>query len=545
MTLSKALKKRLEERGRLTPREAAALWLIYREEARAKKKPLRDYAPAVKLEERMTAGAFGEAFDSLLDTAGAAEEWGQKNLWRLMYRATKLVDAVDLLSTADVMKTVARLVLEGLLPRLPKPVTFDEWNRLVAHDQEDTLVEVEAFARHIADEELEAEGFKELPEGGWEGVKVADLEARRQKARDRLTGMIKAGELTGGLAVWPRGWAAYTLISEDDTIPGLAALRAFWPVWTRAHDLFIQETPTIDQDTPAGWREIYAPMSRLEVSEMVGAVATCLSDAKKTAWGKTLITPADLAPEGLARLVMQVETPLLLPAGDVVGRVDWKAFSRAHADFKEKPVWVVKNSDLKAKAAALGLKPDRFESLVGVMGRFYPEAEAQAARGVIGSIAEVLTTLHYTDAPPFTYGKKRPDFFGIDLVTPLEDVVLKLGLVFGEVATYKRVLRLVSEDYFGGLPLTDADTAEDLKAIEDDLAQAEETLTGWADRLKGWPWNIENTTGLILKKAAADEDEAKLKAASITIHLIGLDLGDPLEDLLKTRSGLPKYQGKA
>ena len=114
------------------------------------------------------------------------------------------------------------------------------------------------------------------------------------------------------------------------------------------------------------------------------------------------------------------------------------------------------------------------------------------------------------------------DFLGVSFLTPLQEAIRFLGEVFGEAATFRRTYDLLSDEYFGGLPLLGKGTREYLAQVDIALAGAEEQLAAWLNSLQAWPWGVD-TTSLKLVKADVDEDEARRQADALVDGVLARD----------------------
>ena len=103
------------------------------------------------------------------------------------------------------------------------------------------------------------------------------------------------------------------------------------------------------------------------------------------------------------------------------------------------------------------------------------------------------------------------EFLGMDFFTPLEEAVKQLGVALGEVAMFRKVYDILSDKYFGGLPILAAEYRERLDMVGELLYSAGEDLEEWLDRLARWPWSVDVSK---LKEELVKAVEAKTPAES-------------------------------
>jgi hypothetical protein len=462
---------------------------------------------------RLTAWAEVEALDPLGEVAGfLTEGWLEGQTFETL---SPPLDVIREYNAAQGEEDPAALFFEN------------EHNRRAWAEAEGDRLLVEVFAGNRDD--LEAW----VKSGGY--VKDADRQtelAKEDEFYDHLVALLEAGELEGGLAVSLRNSYNEVLL-EAGTIPAWAALRAVWGDWLYDHGFRLHDTAVIHPKAFDGVMTVY----RLEDGEdltdddLAAVAGDFLADCKKRPWGRNLAAPKSVDLDALGFFLPTVETPLLAGEAPDLGRVDWEAFRKSEeaailGDGEPYPVATV--GSLKAKVAGYG---DR----TFVLEDYYPTDKAEERRRDLAVTVRLLNSMRVSHRA-FTSPKHEDltglaGFLGVDFSTPLEQAVAFLGQVFGDLATFRRTYDLLSEEYFGGLPLLSDHTRENLDLADVVLSTAEDRLADWLKTLEGPLWNVD-TTSLKLVKADVDEDEVRQEVDNIVeLVMIRAELADKNFDL--------------
>lgn len=531
----------------------------------------------------------------LRSLVGVANLRASSEVWRLYFKAFVAWQQVDRLLLTDSFSEVARLVVGQLTGNSyyspPRPASREEYARLTAWAEEEALDTLESVVEFMVEDWLEGQDFETLSppskfveaynaaqgetdpaalffenehnrrawaeaEGdrllgevfagnrddleAWvksgDYVKDADRQAvtvKEAEFYDRLVAMLEAGELEGGLSVSPHNSYNEVLL-EGGTIPAWAALRAVWEDWLYNRGYRLHDTAVIHPKAFDGVRTVYRleDGETLTEEELAAAAGDFLADCKKRPWGRNLPAPKSVDLADLAFFLATVETPLLAGEAPDLSRVDWEAFRKSEeaaifGDGEPYPVATVRS--LKAKVAG-------YSDRTYFLENYYPTDKAEERRRDLALSVKLLNSMRVSHRA-FT-SPKREDltglagFLGVEFSTPLEEAVAFLGRVFGDLATFRRTYDLLSEEYFGGLPLLDAFTRESLDQADQVLAAAEAHLTDWLKTLEGPMWNVD-TTSLKLVKADVDEDLVRREVDTIVEMVMiraefkdrGFDLG--------------------
>lgn len=513
----------------------------------------------------------------LRSLVGMANLRASSEVWRLYFKAFLAWQQIDRLLLTDTFSEVARLVATQLtgdtIYSPPRPASREEYARLTAWAKEEALDPLESVVEFMVEEWLEGQHFETLSppleviqdfnvtqgetdpaavlyenehnrrawaeaEGdrllgevfagnrddleAWvksgDYVKDTDRQAEHAKKAeffDRLVAMLEAGELEGGLSVSPQNSYNEVLL-EAGTIPAWVALRAVWGDWLYNRGYRLHDTAVIHPKAFDGVNTVY----RLEDGEtladddLAAVAGDFLADCKKRPWGRNLPAPKAVDLAALAFFLNLVETPLLAGEAPDLGRVDWEAFKKSEKDafFGDgEPYPVATVRSLKAKIADYSDRTYFLED-------YYPTDKAEERRRDLAQSVRLLNSMRVSHRA-FTSPKREDltglaDFLGVEFSTPLEEAVAFLGRVFGDLATFRRAYDLLSEEYFGGLPLLDTHTRENLDQAEFALSAAEAHLADWLKTLEGPMWNVD-TTSLKLVKPDFDEDLARREADMI------------------------------
>lgn len=396
------LKKRLETNlQNLSVEEAGRLLLIYTHEA-DKKNHKGGYPPLLELwdawnlrvsksrgkeEEPATVVAFnGLVFlQYLISETNQTIQLLTAQLVINSLQASKKLDKFLLL---DAISEVARMV-RGTLEDYPKPVSREDYHRLLAWAEEDLLIDLGEEVNFIVVEWASLQGFTkiEIPvedmkakaeETGedWRAYLGSDEDFRRERAEannlletfrgdedrleewiqsneyvdhyvefspadlnaktdelfDDLVARLEAGELEGGAGIYAPDVHAPIVLLREGKLPALVALRAVWPQWVAAQDLRIKEY-TPDPLGPHGIKQLYDPFTgdELDRPALVELVGKFVKECKGRSWGEGLadLRQAQMKPEALLDLLIREGDPLLYLDIDKPdwGMVDFEAFA--------------------------------------------------------------------------------------------------------------------------------------------------------------------------------------------------------------------------
>jgi hypothetical protein len=209
--LPRTLKKKLEASlESLTPRESGRLFLLYYHEERAKNiPPSRDYPPVKELEDawqkrlevakkRGVAEYNAEAarfngYWFLASLAATANMFAEGDLWRIVLLGMMTRQKVENLLYQDAVSEIARNTVGDLVRNMPRPVSREAYDRMVAWANTDALDLLTDIVDGIVEDWEEDQGFKyhEVPLEFWE--------AHKDKLDDLLKTLPKDAD-------WPQGF---------------------------------------------------------------------------------------------------------------------------------------------------------------------------------------------------------------------------------------------------------------------------------------------------------------------------------------------------
>lgn len=397
------LKKRLETNlQNLSVEEAGRLMLIYTLEA-DKKNHEGGYPPLLELwdawqlkvsksrgkeEEPATVAAFN-ALVFLQHIISEANQTIQLLTAQLVINSLQASKKLDKLLLLDAISEVARMA-RGTLEDYPKPVSRDDYRRLLAWAEEDLPIDLGEEVNFIVEEWARLQGFTkiEIPvedmkakaeETGedwreyrrsdedfrreWAEVNNllatfggdedrleewvqsneyvdhyvefsrADLEAKTDELFDNLVARLEAGKLEGGEGIYPPDIHAPLVLLRDGKLPALVALRAVWPQWVAAQDLRIKDFVP-DPLGPQGIGQIYDPFTgeKLDRPALVELVGKFVKECKGRSWGEGLadLRQAQMKPEALLDLLIQEGDPFLYLDIDKPdwGMIDFEGFAK-------------------------------------------------------------------------------------------------------------------------------------------------------------------------------------------------------------------------
>lgn len=359
--------------------------------------------------------------------------------------------------------------------------------------------------------------------------------AKRDELEDHLVALWQAGELDACLAVTLRAFLDYPVaLDAAGTIPAWAALRAVWAGWLDSKGYRQQGRATPHPKALDGVRVVVnlADGEDVEGEDLARLAGDFLADCKKRPWGRNLPAPKSVDLAALGFFLTTVETPLTPDEAPDLGRVAWETFRKSEKDAvygAGDPAPAASVRSLKPVVAALG---SEYSGRFWILDQFYPTDEVVIARMNLARIVRLVRSMQVSHRA-FTYPPRMKedttllvgdlaDFFGVSFLTPLQEAIRFLGEVFGEAATFRRTYDLLSDEYFGGLPLLHKTTRDKLDQVDAILAEAEEQLADWLNSLKRWPWEID-TTSLKLVKADVDEDEARRQADDLVNLVLNRD----------------------
>ena len=501
--------------------------------------------------------------------------------------AYRVSDALGRLLMADFMSDLAHLA-ESELQELPWPVTAEEYGQIVAYSQETQPLTPEEVVEWVvefwADEELGDEyyvdtafgmahnpdrrffiplfetpdlrqawvtdqGDKLLQEvfagsrddleawveyGGF--IRDADRkakEAKEEEVADRLDALVEAGDIEAGSTVYLTGCYSNAPL-VDGTIPAWAALLHVWAGWLYDRGLRIREDFEIDPRTIAGVFPVY----RLEDGEdltddaLAAVAGDFLADFRKRPWGRNLPAPKSVDLAALGLFLTSESHPIQAAKAPDLGRVDWEVFRQAEGEDGRlsDPVTVVRIGDIKAKAETLGTTPDTF-STTWIEDAFYPTAYPETHRHKIKSLLRTLRQgqISKRHFPRLARDEKKPvgDIVGEEFAGPLLQTAARLFTAKIETETLKLVLRMVSDEYFDGLPVLVKEPTKRLADLEEVVTEAYAELGTWVRRyvtLGAEPTELEIPTTF-----EPDHDKAKEffdGLVTATLAEIGVKKGD-------------------
>lgn len=520
--LPRGLKRRLEASLQsLTPREAGRLFLIYLHEADKKgrrfgeSQSIRDLWAAWEArvdKARRTPKEADEVaayngFLFLTNLVGDANVFAESELWRLLFLVFSADRYVEASLLADYVSEVARKTVI-MLSGLPKPAGREEYDQLITFAESDQVLPLSEVAYDLAFNLVDDWIVETDPDSAAED-ELTDLLADRLLRL--LESWVAAGDW-GCRAVGP--WSCYNAVPiVDGTIPAWVALRATWPPWLRDRGFLIRNEPIIDPDALDGVLSIYDLDGDLKGDRLVAVVGDFVADCRGRPWGADL--PADIDPAGLGRFLIEYESPILYRKAPDLGRVDWEAFRSREGD--ESPDWepvaAATISDLKKRAADLGVDPVIFES--EYVGReYYLSGNPKEDRLFRSTITRLQNRLRVSRRS-FTYrGEAKGDLLppaeilGVEFSTPLEERVKNFNAVARQVETFKRWVDILGEEYFEGLPVLIRLNRDRLNLVELQIGERVDLLNAWLEALEEDDLGIDTSK---LRPISPDPDEAEAR----------------------------------
>ena len=390
--------------SKLSAKEAGRLWLIHAHEAEQKKQPINDYPPVKELWAALQAkvdksrGKPEEA-QAVADFNGLvflqylvieANEFAFSATVSLdgdVYRAASRIDRLLLL---DAVGDVARSVKGRLYDSIPKPVSREDYDRILKWAKTGALMGLAEVAENLRLEWIEEQNFssvdipleyirvkaeemgqdwRELEFTQGEEAKAlrrqyaedlglletvfngdedrleewieypvfdhyaeisrAELQAKTDEFNEKLEALLASGELEGGEGVYIDGGE---ILIRDGKIPALFALRDVWGAWVEGQGFKIREYWP-DPIGPNGIGKVYDPNDDddLDRAALEDLVAGFLKDVKGRPWGKGLadLRKSHMKPAALVDLLIRESDPLLQMEVDKPdwGMVDFETFA--------------------------------------------------------------------------------------------------------------------------------------------------------------------------------------------------------------------------
>ena len=505
----------------------------------------------------------------------------------MLTMAYSVSDALGRLFMADLMSGLAHQA-ESALQELPWPVTPEEYGQIVAYSQETQPLTpeevVEWVVEYWVDEELGDEYYVdtafglahnpdrrffihpfETPElrqawvtdqgdkllqevfagnrddleawveyGGF--IRDADRKAKEAKEEEvvaRLDALVEAGDIEAKSTAYLTGCYGNAPII-DGAIPAWAALLHVWAGWLYDRGLRIREDFEIDPRTIAGVFPVYRleDGENLADNDLAAVAGDFLAYCKKRPWGRNLPAPKSVDLVALGLFLTSESHPIQAAKAPDLGRVDWEVFRQAEGEDGRlsDPVTVVRIGDIKAKAEALGTTPDTF-STTWIEDAFYATDKPEDHRRKIRSLLLTLrqSQISKRHFPRLSRDEKKPvgDIVGETFAGPLLQTAGYLFTVKIQTETFKLVLRMVSDEYFDGLPVLSQDSAKRLDDLEEVVASAYDDVRNWVRRyvaLGAEPTELEIPTTF-----EPDQDRAKEffdNLVAITLSEAGVKKGD-------------------
>ena len=130
-----------------------------------------------------------------------------------------------------------------------------------------------------------------------------------------------------------------------------------------------------------------------------------------------------------------------------------------------------------------------------------------------------------TTRQPFTYGwlqksdadeMSLSELLGVSFLTPIEKAVADLRDQNNFAVSLRHALKVISDRYFGGLPVIIGDVEDPISRGENNLSLANEALKSWVERLSRWPWGV-NTSSLEVADPEIDAETVE-KIVGKIIH---------------------------
>lgn len=371
-----------------------------------------------------------------------------------------------------------------------------------------------------------------LEYGGVVGVPISEIDAKGDEIYDDLVKMVEAGDLAGGEGVGlPPGYEP--VLIQEGTIPASVALRVLWPDWLRGRGIYARPHSEINSESHKRVIVHYGPQGDLTLEEMKSLVAEFIDECRSKPWGEGITREVDLS--RLTAYLSEDDHPMIVVDAPGVGRVSYDNFRTYEGD--EGHYWetrfyaTVESLTTKAEelAARYGAKPEDFSPTGAtnlIQHEYYPaqsEDQARETREELQRVARMIDTLRMGErihSRRVKFGNSIPldAFFGAEIATPVERAIKNLGDTFGELETFKQFTEIVSDDYFGGLPILLSVNAEKLRLVEERLKSAEDLLDSWVQRMGRLEGKYVDLSPFTLTKQKGNEETVRTMTESVLIR---------------------------
>ena len=500
--LPASLKKKLQASLQsLSAKEAGRLYVIYAHEADRKDIDIVDYGPAKELREALNA--------QITRSRGKPEEREAVNRYNGVVFLTDLfneinyeagmtmrmafaLDAVQIqgrvfLLIQQDLTTEAIRKIRGAFADQPKPLTREEYDWLMEWSRSGLLVGLNEAASFLDDDAAKEDDIEEFSDAS---------EARYDDIYDALVEKLKAGELVGGESIFDIELDAPILIT-DGTIPAWAALRMVWRRYVKGRGLRIYDMADYADFAPEMVDRVGGTNGDALDGDALGKLAADFyKDCRRRPWGKKGLV-AKVDPDVLVKLLTQSENPLLHRNAPDLGRVDWAIFQKTEVDDDGKPF----ETNFAATVASLNqLDADFGKGYDFTSGfyqeQFYPTDMPVIARMNRDRLFRMMARLD-TTRQPFTFDRKEEgmismsDFIGVKFLTPFEQMIADLRQLNSNFASLKEAMKILSDRYFGGLPILLESVELPMKKTEEALESANSMLNVWLDIIQTYPWEID------------------------------------------------------
>lgn len=496
--LPASLKKKLQASLQsLSAKEAGRLYVIYSHEADRKDVDIVDYGPAKELKEALNAQVLRsrgkpeerEAVNRYNGVVFLADLFNEINYEAGMtMRMAFALDAVQvqgrvfLLIQQDLTTEAIRKIRQAFADQ-PKPLTREEYDWLMEWSRSDLPIDFDSAASFIADPDLT-------------GDYDATYDEVYHATYDALVEKLQAGELVGGESIFDNELDTSILIT-DGTIPAWAALRMVWRRYVKGRGLRIYDMADYADFAPEMVDRVGGTNGdALDGDALKKLVADFYKDCRRRPWGKKGLV-AKVDPDVLVKLLTQSENPLLHRNAPDLGRVDWAIFQKTEVDDDGKPF----ETNFAATVASLNqLDADFRKGYDFTPGfyqeQFYPTDMPVIARMNRDRLFRMMARLD-TTRQPFTFDRKEEgmismsDFIGVKFLTPFEQMIADLRRQNNAFASLKEAMKILSDRYFGGLPILLESVELPMKKTEEALESANSMLNVWLDIIQTYPWEID------------------------------------------------------
>jgi len=522
--LSPQVKKRLQTNlGQLTAREAGRLMLIYMQERAKKRKAkgdLHEYPPVRELWD-----AFKERLDRSRGKPGEAEAVNTYNglvfLDHLIKEISfgdfvgltiafssdsyKVMSRIAMLLREDSTTQLVRFIKGDLVGSAPKPVSRDYYARYM--EWLPTELEVlDDVAQYMTEIKVEEGAISE-----------EDGDEEYERIRDALAAALKAGELQGG-DVFAHPDIFSPILVEKGQLPSWVALRILWKPYLVDKGYRIADEATFADWSPDFIDQAYTPAGELVAGDALRKLASeFYKDCRRRPWGKGLIAKPDF--DDLVKLLSQSPNPFLHIFPADFGQVDWGAFQKSEHNRRtyhtgEEPFELAPAATVTSLTAISEAKIGKPHNFIKEWNedKYYPTSSPEERRRDLARSIEMMAQLD-TTRQPFTYGwlqksedeRSLSELLGVNFLTPLEEAVADLRFQNNFAVSLRQALKVISDRYFGGLPVLIGDIEEPLLRGEDNLKLANEALESWVKRLSRWPWQV-STASLEVEDPEIDDE---------------------------------------